>query len=132
MNSILPVKASVVEAEPVYGMVPEFNAQLQQMCEKEGLTYIDNTGLVEEEAFYEEDGIHMSPDYYTKWVEHMAEVAKIIMKKQKFDILNLLKYAMVLVFIAYIVFLNIREGGNSTPVKTIRKAIMAVTKEETE
>ena len=50
---------------------------------------------------------------------------KIIMKKQKFDILNLLKYAMVLVFIAYIVFLNIREGGNSTPVKTIRKAIMA-------
>ena len=52
------------------------------------------------------------------------------MKKQKFDILNLLKYAMVLVFIAYIVFLNIREGGNSTPVKTIRKAIMEVTKED--
>lgn len=76
VNSILPVKESVVEAEPVYGMVPEFNAQLQQMCEKEGLTYIDNTGLVEE-AFYEEDGIHMSPDYYTKWVEHMAEVAKL-------------------------------------------------------
>ena len=21
--------------------------------------------------------IHMSPDYYTKWVEHMAEVAKL-------------------------------------------------------
>ena len=52
------------------------------------------------------------------------------MEKQKFDILNLLKYAMVLVFIAYIVFLNIREGGNSTPVKTIRKVIMAVTKED--
>ena len=76
MNSILPVKASVVETEPAYGVVPEFNAQIQQMCEKEGLTYIDNTGLVEE-AFYAEDGIHMSPDYYTKWVEHMAEVAKL-------------------------------------------------------
>lgn len=51
------------------------------------------------------------------------------MKTQKIDILNVLKYAMVLVFIGYIVFLIQQEGGNSTPVKTIRKNIMAVTKE---
>ena len=40
------------------------------------MIFIDNTDLVKEE-YYSEDGIHMAPDYYTEWVDHMAEVAKL-------------------------------------------------------
>lgn len=52
------------------------------------------------------------------------------MKKQKMDLLNILKYTMVIVLIAYVVFLLSREGSKDVPVKTIRKNIMAVTKEK--
>lgn len=34
-----------------------------------------------------------------------------MMKKRKIDLLNILKYGMVVVFIVYIVFLLSREGG---------------------
>ena len=53
-----------------------------------------------------------------------------MMKKRKIDLLNILKYGMVVVFIVYIVFLLSREGGNEVPVKTISKNILAVAKTE--
>ena len=53
-----------------------------------------------------------------------------MMKKRKIDLLNILKYGMVIVFIVYIVFLLSREGGNEVPVKTISKNILAVVKTE--
>ena len=37
---------------------------------------------------------------------------RFVMKKRKIDLLNILKYGMVVVFIVYIVFLLSREGGN--------------------
>ena len=46
----------------------------------------------------------MQPDYYTEWVNHMAEVAGLY-EEAKIDLLNILKYGMVVVFIVYIVFL---------------------------
>ena len=52
------------------------------------------------------------------------------MKKQGINLLNVVKYAMVGVFIAYIVFLLSREGGNTATIKTIRKNVMAVTTEK--
>ena len=53
-----------------------------------------------------------------------------MMKKRKIDLLNILKYGMVVLFIVYIVFLLSREGGNEVPVKTISKNILAVAKTE--
>ena len=55
---------------------------------------------------------------------------RFVMKKRKIDLLNILKYGMVIVFIVYIVFLLSREGGNEVPVKTISKNILAVVKTE--
>ena len=52
------------------------NEELEKLCEEEDVIFIDNTDLVKEE-YYSEDGIHMAPDYYTEWVDHMAEVAKL-------------------------------------------------------
>lgn len=76
VNSILPVQQFVIEEYAGYAAIPQFNEQIASMCEQEGLTYIDNTDLVEE-GFYADDGIHMSTDYYTKWINHMAEVARL-------------------------------------------------------
>ena len=53
-----------------------------------------------------------------------------MMKKRKIDLLNILKYGMVVVFIVYIVFLLSREGGNEVPVKTISKNILAVARQK--
>lgn len=76
VNSILPVKEEVTEKIPVYAKIPDYNKALQKLCKKEGLTFIDNTGIVKEE-YYEQDGEHMRRDYYPVWGEHMAEVAGI-------------------------------------------------------
>ena len=76
INSILPVQSKVIEENSDYGNIPEFNERLARLCEEEGAVFIDNTDLVKDE-YYTADGIHMSPDYYPGWVDHMAEVAKL-------------------------------------------------------
>ena len=76
INSILPVQSKVIEENSDYGNIPEFNERLAKLCEEEGAVFIDNTDLVKDE-YYTADGIHMSPDYYPGWVDHMAEVAKL-------------------------------------------------------
>lgn len=53
-----------------------------------------------------------------------------IQRKHSIDLLNLLKYLMVLVFLAYIAFLLARESADDVPVKTLQKQIMKVTTEE--
>ena len=76
VNSILPVQQFVIDNNEWYGNITEFNEELEKLCEEEDVIFIDNTDLVKEE-YYSEDGIHMAPDYYTEWVDHMAEVAKL-------------------------------------------------------
>lgn len=53
-----------------------------------------------------------------------------IQRKHSIDLLNLLKYLMVLVFLAYIAFLLARESADDVPVKTLQKQIMKVTTKE--
>lgn len=49
------------------------------------------------------------------------------MKKQKqIDVINILKYAMVGVFIIYIIWLLAMQGGTKTPMKTMKTNIMSV------
>lgn len=49
------------------------------------------------------------------------------MKKDEIDILNILKYGMVVILVIYVAVLLSMEGGGKTPVKTVHKAIMART-----
>ena len=65
---------SAIETRPLFANVPKFNQKLKKLCKKEKVIFIDNTDLVKQE-YYADDGIHMSPSYYTKWVDHMAEAA---------------------------------------------------------
>lgn len=76
VNSILPAAQTAMEQNSVYAEIPEFNQKLKKLCEKEKVTFIDNTDLVKQE-YYAGDGIHMSTGYYKEWVNHMAEVAQL-------------------------------------------------------
>ena len=74
VNSVLPTSQTAIKNKPVYAKVPEFNKALKALCKQEKVGFIDNTDLVEQK-FYANDGIHMSPSYYKKWVYNMAEEA---------------------------------------------------------
>lgn len=76
VNSILPAAQTAIDQNSVYAKIPEFNQKLKKLCEKENVTFIDNTDLVKQE-YYANDGIHMSTSYYKEWVNHMAEVAEL-------------------------------------------------------
>ena len=76
VNSILPTAQIAIDQNSVYAKISEFNQKLKKLCEKEKVTFIDNTELVKQE-YYAGDGIHMSTGYYKEWVNHMAEVAEL-------------------------------------------------------
>ncbi len=76
INSILPVRKTVVEEDEQYEMIPQYNKELMALCEEEQIVFIDNTSFVKDED-YQEDGIHVTEDYYTDWVDRMAETAEL-------------------------------------------------------
>lgn len=51
-------------------------------------------------------------------------------KDGRLDLLNILKYFMVLVFIGYIVFLLSRESADDVPIKTLEENTLAVISQE--
>ena len=74
VNGITPVQDWVLESEPTFKMIPQFNEILKQICEEEEVTFIDNSELISDEL-YEQDGIHFRPQYHEKWAKHMVMVA---------------------------------------------------------
>ena len=49
VNSILPTAQIAIDQNSVYAKIPEFNQKLKKLCEKEKVTFIDNTELVKQE-----------------------------------------------------------------------------------
>lgn len=76
VNSIFPVQRQEIEKEPAFEHLEEYNEALREMCDKQQIAYVDNTDLVSE-RFYEEDGVHLKPDFYPVWAQRMAEVASL-------------------------------------------------------
>lgn len=64
INSVYPASADA--------QVTQHNQKLSALCRQEGMIFIDNTSLVKEE-YYTDDGIYMSQDYYSGWLNHMLE-----------------------------------------------------------
>lgn len=75
-NSVLPASPVAIGNDERYANIPEYNEELAGMCEKEEITFIDNTELVKDE-YYESDGIHMTSAYYPEWLNQMAEAADL-------------------------------------------------------
>lgn len=76
VNSIFPVSQEKVAEEPLFAQIGEYNTALQEMCDANQLAYIDNTSLVSSQ-YYEDDGLHFKSEFYTIWLQHMAEVAEL-------------------------------------------------------
>lgn len=76
VNSIFPVQSQEVEKEPAYENLDAYNEALRELCDKQKIAYVDNTELIADK-YYEQDGIHLKPDFYPIWAEHMAEVASL-------------------------------------------------------
>lgn len=74
VNSIFPVQEKALENEPLLEKIPDYNSALKELCDKQSISFIDNTGLVQEQ-YYEQDGVHFKADFYPIWAQHMAEVA---------------------------------------------------------
>lgn len=78
INSILPMTEAAIAKNQYLAQYTEFNQRLEEMCQEMGLTYIDNTFIVEQHPeFHEEDGLHMSKSYYPLWMTNMAIKAGI-------------------------------------------------------
>lgn len=76
VNSIFPVQRQEIEKEPAFEHLEAYNEALREMCDKQQIAYVDNTELVAE-RYYEEDGVHLKPDFYPVWAQRMAEVASL-------------------------------------------------------
>lgn len=76
VNSILPVKQSAIDENPLYGSISRYNQELEELCGELGVLFIDNDSLVKDE-YYLDDGIHMGAGYYEEWADHMAEEADL-------------------------------------------------------
>lgn len=76
VNSLFAVSSSALEKEEGYGAEEEYNEQLQKMCDKLQIAFVDNSSL-SFETYYEEDGIHFKSEFYPVWAERMAEVAAL-------------------------------------------------------
>ena len=78
VNSILPMTDAAIAKNQYLAHYEEFNQKLEEMCQDMGITYIDNTFIVEQHPeFHEADGLHMSKSYYPLWMTNMAIKAGI-------------------------------------------------------
>lgn len=76
VNNVNPVQDFVLESHPGYRYQADYNVALKAMCEEIGVTFIDNSSLINaHEEFFDDDGIHPLPEYYPYWLTHMANVA---------------------------------------------------------
>lgn len=74
--SILPVQSFTLSKQPNYGNIDKWNSDLQALCQKKGVTYLDANSIVEQ-SDYEPDGIHFGPNFQKKWLNFFIEKANL-------------------------------------------------------
>lgn len=72
VNSVYPVKDSVIEKKPLFKRSKDFNDALVSMCSDMGISYIDSAHLINENPdYYAADGIHFKAQYYPAWLDFL-------------------------------------------------------------
>ena len=72
LNSILPAVGVGLDADPDYPRIGEYNEAMKTMAEEKGYHFIDNTQMAQEhQDLYQEDGLHVQPDFYKYWAANM-------------------------------------------------------------
>lgn len=76
VNSVLPIQQEAQTPQTTQERVDQYNASIQEMCQRNGWNYIDNNKLFEGvgSALYEEDGIHFAPAFYPLWGTNIIDV----------------------------------------------------------
>ncbi len=80
INSILPVSDEAKEYDPTFVYEPLFNEKLQEFCNSENITYINNNNLLTKSPdgiVYEPDGIHPKSFFYKLWANNMIYYSKM-------------------------------------------------------
>ena len=76
ISSITVPGASAIEANPTLKNYKEFNRQLEEMCRKMKIGFIDNTRIFQDNPdIYAGDGIHVIADYYPMWMNNIIRKA---------------------------------------------------------
>ncbi|MGN1032109.1 MAG: GDSL-type esterase/lipase family protein [Intestinibacter sp.] len=74
--SILPVQSFTLSKHPNFANIDKWNSDLQALCQKKGVTYLDANGIVEQ-SDYEQDGIHFKVNFQKKWMDFFIEKANL-------------------------------------------------------
>ncbi|MDD3401957.1 MAG: GDSL-type esterase/lipase family protein [Hespellia sp.] len=76
VNGIFPVQKAQIKKQPAYRHIDKYNEVLETICNKEQISYIDNSDPVAD-RYYDSDGICFVKNFYPVWADHMAEVASL-------------------------------------------------------
>lgn len=76
VNSVFPVLDSADSGAASLQDVSAYNSALEQICDKQQIGFIDDTGIIDGK-YYEEDGVHFTEEFYSVWADYMAEVAAL-------------------------------------------------------
>jgi hypothetical protein len=73
INSIIQATPEAVENSPLWASVDEYNQELQELCEKRGWTYVDNSTICDygNADIYQADGVHFYSGFYYTWAQNM-------------------------------------------------------------
>lgn len=74
--SILPVQSFTLSKQPNYANLDKWNSDLQALCQKKGITYLDASVIVEQ-SDYEPDGVHFKANFQKKWMDFFIEKANL-------------------------------------------------------
>lgn len=78
INGILPITEEAIKNNSYLAHYQEFNQALEALCQEKGLTYVDNSFILESHPEYHAgDGLHVSKSYYPLWLTNMAIKAGI-------------------------------------------------------
>lgn len=76
INCVLPITEEAIASIPALQYYPQYNEALIQMCNEMGLTFVDNSFILENDSsLYEPDGEHPTSPFYPLWLSYMAYVA---------------------------------------------------------
>lgn len=72
INGITPPSKEAIGKNEILSNYKKFNNGLKGMCKDLGLTYIDNSYIIEDHPnYYAGDGIHVVSDFYPLWMNNM-------------------------------------------------------------
>lgn len=78
VSAILPMQQKAIDKEPKRKNVGLYNEKLEELCGEMDTVFLNPGFILEADAsLFEPDGIHVSKNFYYKWLTYMADIAGI-------------------------------------------------------